>query len=131
MRRRLDLAAALIGRPRLLFLDEPTTGLDPRRLGMWDVVRAQVREGATLLLTTQYLEEADPDRDAAGLAQPIAEWNPFSALTAATRELFGNPNPFTSGFPGEHPIFLPLVWTTGLLIVFAPLAVRKYRSIDR
>ena len=60
MRRRLDLASALIGRPRLLFLDEPTTGLDPRsRLGMWDVIRTQVREGATLLLTTQYLEEAD------------------------------------------------------------------------
>ena len=60
MRRRLDLAAALIGKPRLLFLDEPTTGLDPRsRLGMWDVIRTQVREGATLLLTTQYLEEAD------------------------------------------------------------------------
>ncbi|MBA3244545.1 MAG: ATP-binding cassette domain-containing protein, partial [Actinobacteria bacterium] len=60
MRRRLDLASALIGRPRLLFLDEPTTGLDPRsRLGMWDVIRAQVREGGTLLLTTQYLEEAD------------------------------------------------------------------------
>ena len=53
-------ASALIGRPRLLFLDEPTTGLDPRsRLGMWDVIRALVREGTTLLLTTQYLEEAD------------------------------------------------------------------------
>jgi ABC-2 type transport system ATP-binding protein len=60
MRRRLDLGSALIGRPRLLFLDEPTTGLDPRsRLGMWDVIRGLVREGATLLLTTQYLEEAD------------------------------------------------------------------------
>jgi ABC-2 type transport system ATP-binding protein len=60
MRRRLDLASALIGRPRLLFLDEPTTGLDPRsRLGMWDVIRDLVREGTTLLLTTQYLEEAD------------------------------------------------------------------------
>ncbi len=60
MRRRLDLASALIGRPRLLFLDEPTTGLDPRsRLGMWDVIRKLVREGTTLLLTTQYLEEAD------------------------------------------------------------------------
>ena len=60
MRRRLDLAGALVGRPRLLFLDEPTTGLDPRgRLGMWDVIRNQVREGTTLLLTTQYLEEAD------------------------------------------------------------------------
>ena len=60
MRRRLDLASALIGRPRLLFLDEPTTGLDPRsRLGMWEVIRSLVREGVTLLLTTQYLEEAD------------------------------------------------------------------------
>jgi ABC-2 type transport system ATP-binding protein len=60
MRRRLDLASALIGRPRLMFLDEPTTGLDPRsRLGMWDVIRSLVREGTTLLLTTQYLEEAD------------------------------------------------------------------------
>jgi len=60
MRRRLDLGSALIGRPKLLFLDEPTTGLDPRsRLGMWEVIRGLVREGTTLLLTTQYLEEAD------------------------------------------------------------------------
>ena len=65
MRRRLDLASALIGRPRLLFLDEPTTGLDPRsRLGMWDVIRGLVRDGTTLLLTTQYLEEADELADA-------------------------------------------------------------------
>src|SRR4029450_13796887 len=50
----------LIGHPRPLFLDDPTTGLDPRsRLGMWDVIRSLVREGVTLLLTTQYLEEAD------------------------------------------------------------------------
>ena len=54
------LAGALSGRPHLLFLDEPTTGLDPRsRLGMWDVIRELVREGTALLLTTQYLEEAD------------------------------------------------------------------------
>jgi ABC-2 type transport system ATP-binding protein len=60
MRRRLDLGSALIGQPHLLFLDEPTTGLDPRsRLGMWEVIRSLVREGTTLLLTTQYLEEAD------------------------------------------------------------------------
>ncbi len=60
MRRRLDLAASLVARPQVIFLDEPTTGLDPRsRLGMWDVIRDLVREGATLLLTTQYLEEAD------------------------------------------------------------------------
>ncbi len=60
MRRRLDLAGSLIAHPELLFLDEPTTGLDPRsRLDMWDVIRDRVREGSTLLLTTQYLEEAD------------------------------------------------------------------------
>jgi ABC-2 type transport system ATP-binding protein len=60
MRRRLDLAASLVARPAILFLDEPTTGLDPRsRLGMWDVITELVNGGATLLLTTQYLEEAD------------------------------------------------------------------------
>lgn len=60
MRRRLDLAGALVARPPVLFLDEPTTGLDPRgRVGMWDVIEGLVREGTTLLLTTQYLEEAD------------------------------------------------------------------------
>jgi ABC-2 type transport system ATP-binding protein len=60
MRRRLDLAAALVAKPPVLFLDEPTTGLDPRsRLGMWDVIEDLVAEGSTVLLTTQYLEEAD------------------------------------------------------------------------
>jgi ABC-2 type transport system ATP-binding protein len=60
MRRRLDLGASLIGHPLVLFLDEPTTGLDPRsRFGMWDVIRELVSDGTTLLLTTQYLEEAD------------------------------------------------------------------------
>ena len=60
MRRRLDLACALAGRPRVLFLDEPTTGLDSRsRLALWDVIRDRVKEGATVLLTTQYMEEAD------------------------------------------------------------------------
>ncbi|MEO6082607.1 MAG: ATP-binding cassette domain-containing protein [Umezawaea sp.] len=60
MRRRLDLAAALVAKPVVLFLDEPTTGLDPRsRLGMWDVIAELVAGGTTVLLTTQYLEEAD------------------------------------------------------------------------
>ena len=60
MRRRLDLAAALVNRPRVLFLDEPTTGLDPRsRLGLWEVLEDLVADGTTVLLTTQYLEEAD------------------------------------------------------------------------
>lgn len=64
--------------------------------------------------------------------QPIAEWNPFSALTSATRDLFGNPNPFgTAAFPSEHALLLSLLWTFGLLAVFAPFAVARYRAIDR
>src|SRR3954454_15576796 len=60
MRRRLDLAAGLVGRPSVIFLDEPTTGLDPaKREDMWGVVRSLVDDGATVLLTTQYLDEAD------------------------------------------------------------------------
>jgi len=60
MRRRLDLAAALVARPPVLFLDEPTTGLDPRsRLGMWETIEGRAAEGTTVLLTTQYLDEAD------------------------------------------------------------------------
>jgi ABC-2 type transport system ATP-binding protein len=60
MRRRLDLAAALVARPPVLFLDEPTTGLDPRsRLGLWDTIEGLVAGGSTVLLTTQYLDEAD------------------------------------------------------------------------
>src|SRR3954462_12564273 len=61
MRRRLDLAAALVFRPPVLFLDEPTTGLDPRgRLVMWETIEARTEAGATVLLTTQYLDQADP-----------------------------------------------------------------------
>ncbi|MDG4824166.1 ATP-binding cassette domain-containing protein [Asanoa sp. WMMD1127] len=60
MRRRLDLAASLVGRPSVIYLDEPTTGLDPaKREDMWGVVRSLVGDGSTVLLTTQYLEEAD------------------------------------------------------------------------
>jgi ABC-2 type transport system ATP-binding protein len=60
MRRRLDLSASLIGQPKVLFLDEPTTGLDPNaRMMMWDIVRGLAADGTTILLTTQYLEEAD------------------------------------------------------------------------
>lgn len=60
MRRRLDLAASLVNRPKMLFLDEPTSGLDPRsRFALWNIIRDLVQEGTTVLLTTQYLEEAD------------------------------------------------------------------------
>jgi len=60
MRRRLDVGACLVGRPKVLFLDEPTTGLDPRtRIDLWNIIRELVQDGTSILLTTQYLEEAD------------------------------------------------------------------------
>jgi ABC-type multidrug transport system ATPase subunit len=68
MRRRLDLAISMITPPELLFLDEPTTGLDPRsRNQLWDVVRGLAADGVTVLLTTQYLEEADQLADTIAL----------------------------------------------------------------
>ena len=68
MRRRLDLAMGLMGDPRIVFLDEPTTGLDPRsRRAMWEIVRDLVADGVTIFLTTQYLEEADQLADRIGV----------------------------------------------------------------
>jgi len=81
MQRRLDLAASLVGDPQVLFLDEPTTGLDPRsRLGMWDIIRSLVSSGTTLLLTTQYLDEADE------LADQIAVIDHGLVIAAGTAE---------------------------------------------
>jgi ABC-2 type transport system ATP-binding protein len=81
MQRRLDLAASLVGRPRVLFLDEPTTGLDPRsRLGMWDIIRSLVAGGTTILLTTQYLDEADD------LADEIVVIDHGQVIAAGTAE---------------------------------------------
>ncbi len=80
MRRRLDLAAALVARPPVLFFDEPTTGLDPQtRQDMWVWTERLVRDGTTVLLTTQYLEEADRLADTRGRRRPrrvIAEGTP-------------------------------------------------------
>jgi ABC-2 type transport system ATP-binding protein len=81
MQRRLDLAASLVGRPKVLFLDEPTTGLDPRsRLAMWDTIRSLVAAGTTLLLTTQYLDEADE------LADEIVVIDRGQVIAAGTAE---------------------------------------------
>jgi ABC-2 type transport system ATP-binding protein len=81
MQRRLDLAASLVGQPKVLFLDEPTTGLDPRsRLSMWDTIRSLVAGGTTLLLTTQYLDEADE------LADEIVVIDHGQVIAAGTAE---------------------------------------------
>jgi ABC-2 type transport system ATP-binding protein len=81
MQRRLDLAASLVGDPHVLFLDEPTTGLDPRsRLGMWDVIRTLVAGGTSILLTTQYLDEADE------LANEIVVIDHGQVIAAGTAE---------------------------------------------
>ncbi|ALG15017.1 ATP-binding cassette domain-containing protein [Kibdelosporangium phytohabitans] len=91
MRRKLDLAMTLVGRPRIIFLDEPTTGLDPRsRRTMWGIVRELVADGMTILLTTQYLEEADQ------LADRIA------VLDQGLLVAEGSPEQLKRQIPGGH-----------------------------
>src|SRR6185437_14406816 len=83
MKRRLDLALALLHRPRLLFLDEPTTGLDPQsRAALWDEVRRLAQEGVTVFLTTQYLEEADVLADRERLAGVLHRFGEQTAASA-------------------------------------------------
>jgi ABC-2 type transport system ATP-binding protein len=91
MRRKLDLAMTLVGKPRIIFLDEPTTGLDPRsRRTMWDIIRELVAEGVTIFLTTQYLEEADR------LADRIA------VLDQGKLVAQGTPTELKRQIPGSH-----------------------------
>jgi ABC-2 type transport system permease protein len=73
-----------------------------------------------------------PTQTLPAFLQPIAEWNPVSILTAAIRQLWGNPNPFAaSGLPAEQPVLLTFVWVAVILAVFVPLGVRRYRSTSR
>jgi ABC-2 type transport system ATP-binding protein len=91
MRRKLDLAMTLVTKPQIIFLDEPTTGLDPRsRRTMWDIVRALVADGVTVFLTTQYLEEADQ------LAMRIA------VLDQGRIVAQGTPDELKRQVPGSH-----------------------------
>jgi len=87
----------------------------------------------TVILPVTFLSSVFvPPETLPGVLQPIAEWNPTSTLSAATRDLWGNPNPYaSSGFPAEHPVLLTVAWIGVIVAVFAPLAVLRYRSISR
>jgi ABC-2 type transport system ATP-binding protein len=114
MRRRLDLAASLIGYPSVLFLDEPTTGLDPNARAMtWDIVRELAAEGTTLLLTTQYLEEADQ------LARRVAVIDGGAVIAE------GTPDQLKASVGGEH---LNLVLAAGSDLAAAITAVQPYAT---
>jgi len=114
MRRRLDLAASLIGYPSVLFLDEPTTGLDPHARAMtWDIVRELAAEGTTLLLTTQYLEEADQ------LAGRVAVIDGGAVIAE------GTPDQLKSSVGGEH---LEIILAAGADLEAAMVAVKPYAT---
>jgi ABC-2 type transport system ATP-binding protein len=114
MRRRLDLAASLIGYPKVLFLDEPTTGLDPNARAMtWDIVRELAAEGTTLLLTTQYLEEADQ------LAGRVA------VIDGGTVIAEGTPDQLKSSVGGAH---LEIALAADADIEAAVVAVKPYAT---
>ena len=121
MRRRIDLAASLVGRPRMLFLDEPTTGVDPTsRHGLWLLVRELAAEGTTILLTTQYLDEADR------LADRIAVLDHGRLLTEGTTTELKDRT-------GGAVIALEMApeHIQSALIILQPLAARRDRERDR
>jgi len=107
-------------------------------IGVWiglsvPTVEVAQQFGFTVLFPLTFLSNAFvPTQTLPGILRPIAEWNPVSALTAAARKLWGNPNPYAAdGFPAEQPELLTLIWIAVMLVVFVPLAIRKYRSISR
>jgi ABC-2 type transport system ATP-binding protein len=114
MRRRLDLAASLIGRPAVLFLDEPTTGLDPNaRALMWEIVRGLAADGTTLLLTTQYLDEADQ------LAGRVAVVDHGKVIAE------GTPRELKSSVAGEH---IEVALPAGADVEAAMTALKPYAT---
>jgi len=106
-------------------------------LGVWLGLSVKTPEATqqlsfTVLFPITFLSNVFvPTQTLPSWLRPVAEWNPVSALTAATRQLWGNPNPFAaSGFPVEHPIELTLIWVVVLVAIFAPLGVLRYRSMS-
>jgi len=107
-------------------------------IGVWLGLSVQTPEATqqlsfTVLFPVTFLSNVFvPTQTLPDWLRPFAEWNPVSALTAATRELWGNPNPFAaSGLPAEHPIELTLVWVVVLVAIFAPLGIWRYRAMSR
>jgi len=96
-------------------------------------VEAANQVGFTVIFPVTFLSNIFvPPETLPSWLRPFAEWNPVSTLTASCRELWGNPNPFAAeGFPADHPILLTLIWIAVLVAVFAPLGVRRYRSMSR
>ena len=139
MRRRLDLAAALVAKPPVLFLDEPTTGLDPQsRQDLWVIIEDLVSTGVTVLLTTQYLEEAD--RLAKQLVvldqgRIIAEGTPASLKaqlgTTVVAVTFTSPAEAVRGLmlgtPHGNSSWITLGWALLAIATLGPLATRRYR----
>jgi len=107
-------------------------------VGVWlglmvPTVETANQVGFTVMFPVTFLSNVFvPTETLPSWMRPIAEWNPVSALTAATRDLWGNPNPYAAtGFPAEHPVLLTLIWVVILIAVFGPLGVRRYRSMSR
>jgi ABC-type multidrug transport system permease subunit len=107
-------------------------------LGIWmglKVPSVEVAQQAifTVLFPITFLSNVFvPPQTLPSWLQPIAEWNPTSTLTASLRELWGNPNPYaTDSFPSQNPILVTLVWVVVFIAVFAPLAIRRYRTLSR
>ena len=127
MRRRLDIAMSLIGEPKVIFLDEPTTGLDPEaRLEVWQVVKELAHQGTTVLLTTQYLDEAEQ------LADPIAILHQGTIIANGTLAELKKLLPpakveYVEKQPSLEDIFLALVGDTSEDQVMTQTLLRRHR----
>lgn len=107
-------------------------------IGVWlglSVPSVEVAQqvGFTVLFPITFISNVFvPPQSLPSWLQPVAEWNPTSTLTASLRQLWGNPNPYASaGFPSQHPVLVTLIWVVVIVGIFAPLGIRRYRSMSR